>query len=252
MDDQGSEGRYGLLETIRQYALEKLAETGDRDIVRARHRDFYLDFAETAAQRLQGPEQVAWLARLEADHDNLRAALRWSLEQGETELGMRLGSALWLFWDTRGYFREGREWLDQLLTLDPLVPAVTGAVARRALANVLDGAARMRGRFSEFFQAIEFHRRGLAVWRELHDKRGIAEALNNLGDVMHQCGDRAGAKPLVAESLALFQELSDKRGTAHALINLAAIVGDEGDTRRARSLYQQSVPLFEAIQDWRG
>jgi predicted ATPase/class 3 adenylate cyclase len=252
MDDQGSEGRYRLLETIRQYALEKLAETGDGDTVRARHREFYLDFAETAAQRLHGPEQVVWLARLEADHDNLRAALRWSLERGEAELGLRLGSALWLFWDTRGYFREGREWLDDLLALAHVAVAPMPPVARRALANVLDGAARMRGRFSEFSQAIEFHRRGLAVWRELHDKRGIAESLNNLGDVMHQCGDRAGAKPLIEESLALFQELSDKRGTAHALINLAAVFGDEGDTNRARALYEESVPLFEAIEDWRG
>jgi predicted ATPase len=252
LDDQVSERRYRLLETIRQYALEKLAEAAEGDVVRACHREFYLDLAETAAERMQGPEQVVWLTRLEADHDNLRTALRWSLDRGEAELGLRLGSALWLFWDTRGYFREGREWLDDLLALGQAAPAPMTPMARRALANVLDGAARMRGRHSEFSQAIEFQRRGLAVWRELRDKRGIAEALNNLGDVMHQCGDRAGAKPLVEESLALFQELGDRRGIAHALINLGAVFGDEGDTTRARALYEESVPLFEAIEDWRG
>ena len=114
IDGEGSDPRYRLLETIRQYGFEKLAETSEGQVVRARHRDFYLGFAEDAEPRLQGPEQVAWLQRLEADHDNLRAALRWSLHRDETEASVPAGSALSLFWDTHGYVREGREWLDQL------------------------------------------------------------------------------------------------------------------------------------------
>jgi predicted ATPase/class 3 adenylate cyclase len=251
IDCEGSDPRYRLLETIRQYGFEKLAETSEGQVVRARHRDFYLGFAEDAEPRLQGPEQVAWLQRLEADHDNLRAALRWSLDCDETEAALRLGSALSLFWDTHGYVREGREWLDELLAHARERPTST-VTARRALGKVLDAASRTRARWSEFPQATEFLTQGLAVWRELGDKRGIAEALNNLAVGATQSGDRVRARVLVAESLALFRELSDKRGTAHALNNLAEILRGDGDLPGARALFEESVPLFEAIEERRG
>jgi predicted ATPase/class 3 adenylate cyclase len=252
-DGQGSDPRYRLLETIRQYGLEKLTETAEDQVVRDRHRDFYLGFAEDAEPRLEGPEQVSWLKRLETDHDNLRAALRWSLDRDETESALRLGSALSLFWDTHGYVREGREWLDELLARARALPAsAVTPVSRRALAKVLDGAARARARWSEFAEAIDFEAQGLAVWRELGDKRGIAEALDNLGETTCHLGDRARGKAFVAESLALFRELSDKRGTASALNNLAEIVSADGDLASARALFEESVPLFEAIEDRRG
>jgi predicted ATPase/class 3 adenylate cyclase len=251
IDGEGSDPRYRLLETIRQYGFEKLAETSEGQVVRARHRDFYLGFAEDAEPRLQGPEQVAWLQRLEADHDNLRAALRWSLDCDETEAALRLGSALSLFWDTHGYVREGREWLDELLAHARERPTST-VTTRRALGKVLDAASRTRARWSEFPQATEFLTQGLAVWRELGDKRGIAEALNNLAVGATQSGDRVRARVLVAESLALFRELSDKRGTAHALNNLAEILRGDGDLPGARALFEESVPLFEAIEERRG
>lgn len=251
IDSEGSDPRYRLLETIRQYGFEKLAETSEGQVVRARHRDFYLGFAEDAEPRLQGAEQVAWLERLERDHDNLRAALRWSLDCDETEAALRLGSALSLFWDTHGYVREAREWLDELLAHARERPTST-VTARRALAKVLDAASRTRARWSEFPQATEFLAQGLTVWRELGDKRGIAEALNNLAVGATQSGDRVRARMLVAESLALFRELSDKRGTAHALNNLAEILRGDGDLPGARALFEESVPLFEAIEDRRG
>jgi predicted ATPase/class 3 adenylate cyclase len=103
MDDETGDARYQLLETIRQYSLEKLTETPAGEVVRDRHRNFYLALAEDAEQQLLGPDQVAWLERLEADHDNLRAALRWSLDRRDSEPALRLGGALWPFWDTHGY-----------------------------------------------------------------------------------------------------------------------------------------------------
>ena len=171
---------------------------------------------------MQGPEQIAWLTRLETDHDNLRAALRWSLDRDDTELALRFGGALALFWDAHGSVREGREWLDELLA--PWArgrrPLLT-PVSRRAFAKVLDGAAYTRARWSEFATAVDLQTQGLAIWRELDDKRGIAEALNRLGETTRDLGDRARGKGLIAESLVLFRELSDKRGIAHALSNLA-------------------------------
>jgi predicted ATPase/class 3 adenylate cyclase len=252
-DGQGSDPRYRLLETIRQYGLEKLMETPEGRVVRDHHRDFYLGFAEDAEPRLRGPDQVSWLKRLEADHDNLRAALRWSLDREETEPALRLGSALWMFWDTHGYVREGREWLDELLARAHDLPASAFTpVSRRALAKVLEGAAYTRARWSEFAKGIDFQTQALAVWRELGDKRGIAEALNQLGDHTRTLGDRARGKAMVVESLALFRELADQRGTAYALNSLAEMVSADGDLASARLLFEESVPLFEAIEDQRG
>jgi predicted ATPase/class 3 adenylate cyclase/tetratricopeptide (TPR) repeat protein len=253
MDDQGQEVRYRLLETIRQYALDKLAETSEAEAVRDRHRDFFVGFAEDTEKRLQGREQVVGLKRFEVDHDNLRAALRWSLDREDTEVALRLGSALWLFWDTRGYIREGREWVDELLARANALPAsAITLVSQRARAKLLDGAGRLRARWSEYAKACELDAEALAVWRELGDQRGMAEALNNLGVGMRYLGDRARSKVAVEEGLALFRGLADRRGIAHALNNLAELARIEGDLARARALFEESVPLFEAIEDERG
>jgi len=253
MDEREGEARYRMLETIRQYGLEKLADSTEGEMVRTRHHDFWVSFAEAAEQRLQGAEQVTWLTRLDDDHDNMRAALRWSIDRDEAEPALRLGAALVPFWDTRGYVREGREWLDTLLARAGAAPApALTPQGRRALAKVFDGAARMRARWSEFADEVDLQTRGLAVWRELGDTRGVAEALNNLADVSRLRGNRARSKEFVEESLALFRGLADKRGTAHALILMAELAADDGDHVRARSLFEESVPLFEAVQDWRG
>jgi predicted ATPase/class 3 adenylate cyclase len=253
MEEHDGEVRYDVLETIRQYASEKLAETGEGETVRARHSDIMVDLAERTELGLQGPEQAAALTQLETDHDNLRAALRCSIDGGDAETALRLASALWPFWDTRGYVREGREWLDQALELARAQsPAAVTWVGRRALARALDGAAFLRGRWSDFSAMVTLQTEALAVWRELGDKRGIAEALNNLGDRTRQLGNRSGARALVEESLGLFQEVSDARGIAHALNNLGEILVEDGEHTRARALFEQSVPIFEAIEDGRG
>jgi predicted ATPase/class 3 adenylate cyclase len=252
-DDQDPDPRYRLLETIRQYGLERLGESTDGETVRRRHRDFYLGFAEHAEGGLQGADQVAWLHRLEAEHDNLRAALRWSIDRDELEPALRLGSALWPFWDARWYVREGRQWLDELLARTRArAPSTSTPVSRRALAKVLDGASYLRSRSSELARAGELQAEGLAVWREVGDPRGIARALDRLGDITRDLGDRARGKALLTESLALFRELGDRRGTAHVLNNLGEIAALEDDVATARSLFGECVSLFESIEDHRG
>ncbi len=248
-----AEPRYRLLETIRQYGLEQLDASPDADLARDRHRDFYLTLAEQAEERLQGPHQVTWLNRLEADHDNLRAALRRSIDRDELEPALRLGSALWPFWDTHGHVGEGHEWLDELLgRVRARLPSTATPMARRGLAKVLDGAAYMRTRRSEFAKARELQAEGLAVWRELGDRRGIARALDRLGDLAGGLGDRVAGRALLNESLALFRELGDRRGTAHVLTNLGGIAVFERDGLTARRLFEECVALFESIQDSRG
>ena len=109
------EPRFGMLETIREYAVERLAERGDGEAVRRRHAGFYLPLAEEAEPALLGPQQLSWLERLDAERDNLRAALTWATEDGEAEVGLRIGAALWRYWQLRGSATEGREHLERLL-----------------------------------------------------------------------------------------------------------------------------------------
>ena len=111
----GGEPRFGMLETIREYALERLDERGDSQAVRRRHAGFYLSLAEEAGPALLGPQQLRWLERLDAELTDIRAALSWAAESGETEVGLRIGAALWRFWQIRGPAAEGREHLEQLL-----------------------------------------------------------------------------------------------------------------------------------------
>jgi predicted ATPase/class 3 adenylate cyclase len=248
-DDIGGESRYRLLETIRQYSRDRLLEAGDEPSVRDRHRNFFLTVAEQMEPHLHGPDQAAWFQSLDRDHDNLRAALRWSLDRGDVEASLRFGASLWHFWDTRGHVSEGRECLDEILTKPTTHAPVQ---TRRAQAQALSGAARMAERQSDYERGRERYVASLALWRELGDRTGAAEALNSLGAMTVLTGDRAGAKVLVEESLALFREVGDKRGVAHALNNLADIVSAEGDESGARSLYEESVPLFREIRDNRG
>jgi predicted ATPase/class 3 adenylate cyclase len=251
-DEEDGDTRYRLLETIRQYSLEKLGAVGEETIVRDRHRDFYVAIAERAAPHLQGPDQATWLRRLESEHDNLRGALRWSLEGGNIEAAFRLGTALDLFWDTHGHVSEGRRWMEQIVARAAELPVPPTTSSRRAHAGGLASAAHMALRQSDFGRAKELYVESLERWRAVDDRGAIAEVLNNLGDLLRQLGDRRQGKVMIEESLALFRQVADKRGIAHALSNLADICLAEGDQRQAERLFQESVPLFRATADRRG
>jgi predicted ATPase/class 3 adenylate cyclase len=251
-DEQADETRYRLLETVREYSLDRLREAAEDAGARDRHRDFYLAFGEEAAPQLRGPDQTAWLKRLASDHDNFRAALRWSLDAGDVEKSLRLGASLWQFWDTHAHVTEGLDWLEQILAgSGELPPTGLTAASKRARARFLDGVARMCTRRSEFDRAKETCAQSLALWRELGDRAGTAEVLNNLGDLNRQLGDRRTAQVMVEESLALFRAVADRRGIAHALNNLADIVLADGDESRAERLFEEGIPLFREIRDER-
>jgi predicted ATPase/class 3 adenylate cyclase/uncharacterized protein HemY len=251
-DEEDGETRYGLLETIRQYGLEKLREAGEEALIRDRHRDFHLALAESAAPYLQGPDQSTWLRRLESAHDNLRAALRWSLDRANVEASFRFAAALDLFWDTHGHITEGRQWLDQILPRAGELPVPPTACSWRAHPAALDAAARMALRLSDFGRAKELYLESLERWRAVGDRRAIAEVLNNLGDLVRQLGDRRQGKAMIEESLLLFRQVTDNRGIAHALSNLADILLAEGDQQEAKRLFEESLPLFRTTADRRG
>jgi predicted ATPase/DNA-binding SARP family transcriptional activator len=236
--------RYRLLETIRQYGLERLEKAGELAAWRRRHRDYFLGLAEEAESQLYGQEQADWLERLETEHDNLRAAIGWCLEEG-AEAGLRLTGSLLRFWDVRGHFSEGREWIMAVLAR-PDAQAPTQARAKALL-----GAGLFARRQTEYTLAAALHEESLAICRGLGEPLGIARALGNLGLVAWDQGRYAQARSHYEEALEIFRELGDNRRIAATLHALALVTGDQGDYARARSLYEEVLAMYREMEDKR-
>lgn len=243
--DGFKEPRYRMLETIREYAAERLDESGELHRLRRQHARYYLDLAEMSRDTWAGPEQITWLARLEADHDNLRAALRWAEETGETALGLRVAAALRPFWMAHGHLSEGRGWLEELLAQSrqgetPEVDALVRANALRA-AGVL---ARQQGDVEQAQQLIE---ESLVLSRDLGDRAGMGTALNALGIIASSQGDYVRATGLYGESLALAREQGDRAAAALILSNLAEDATILGDYGRAAALHEEALALSRSL-----
>ncbi|MBL7063653.1 MAG: tetratricopeptide repeat protein [Anaerolineae bacterium] len=237
-------GRYGMHELLRQYAAEHLQAAGEGTFLCRRHLNYFVALAERAEPALKGPEQKAWLERLEADHDNLRAALEWSTGGEEAEAGLRLAGALGRFWEVRGYLTEGYRWMEKALARakDGTTPALVRA---KALLQV----GRLAQRLCEYEQAVALFEEGLALFRELGDKQGVAHALSRLGSVALHQGNYSRATAAHEESLALKRELGDKWGIATSLGTLALANWLQGDYGRARALYNESLTLYRELGD---
>ncbi|HEX5504771.1 MAG TPA: tetratricopeptide repeat protein, partial [Thermomicrobiales bacterium] len=282
---EDGEPRFAMLETIREYAAERLAASGEEAAARARHLDYFMALAEEAAPRLTGPDQAAWLDRLEREHANFRAALGWALDSGAAETGLRLAGALHWFWYTRGYFAEGRGWLERALAAPGAAPdgararALTGAgmlawrqgdhapaearlreaatfcqargdgagnaYALHYLAHVLEA----RGAYAPATRLLE---ESLARYRAAGDRWGLAQTLNCLGAAYHRAGDDARATPLLEEALALGRADGDQDDTANALRLLGLVAYGRGDDDAAAALLEESLASFRAVGDRRG
>ncbi len=238
---EGMETRYRLLETIRQYADEKLLEAGEELEVRNRHLEYFLGLAERAEPELTGPNTPKWIKRLEEELDNIRAALEWSLKQ-DVQLGLRLASALMRYWPAHNDVLEGIDWLSQLLRQ----PAASTPNAARAQA--LTALGFLNNWHFEGPKAEPFAVEGLALYRELGDQRGIAFALAVLGIALCAREDYAAARPLVLESLAIYRTLGDRLGIAEELSILGYGLGDEQDYGRARAYLEESLGLYRALE----
>src|SRR5207253_5492683 len=242
----GGESRFLLLETIREYGLGRLSQSEEAAAIRERHANFFLQLAERSEPELLGSNQEVWLDRLEVEHDNLRAALEWSTESAQVETGLRLGGALWRFWETRGYLAEGRKGLSKLLAIssgfDQSKPRMKALYAAGVLADAQGDYHAARTLFEE----------NLAINRVLGDKWGIANSLNNLGIVAVRNYDYAAARALYEESLQAWRELGNRRAVALSLGNLANITENQGDYVVACSLYEQGLAIFKELKDPRG
>jgi predicted ATPase len=238
----GVEVRYRLLETTREYAREKLAPSGEAAHVRQRHRDWYLQFAERAAPELQGPRQERWLERLEAEHDNLRAALESALESAP-ERALRLAGALARFWELRSHLEEDRQRLAAALErAGPWRRSPIGAAA-------LGGAGVLALHQGDYAAARALHDESLAIRRQSGDRRGMAQSLRHLGRLATDQGDFPAARALLEESLAIERELDDRDGLATTLADLAIVTYHQGGFEVARALYEESLAIARELGD---
>lgn len=241
---KGGTLRYRMLEPVRQYALEKLGEGGEREEIGRRHAAYHLALAERARPELRGPDQAAWLDRLEAELDNLRAAIAWSLEHGHPEMALRLVAQLWWFWYKRGHLGEGRRWLERAL--------VRGASPKAARAEALNGAGVLARNQADYGRARVWLEESLSLHKELGDEGGAADVLVNLGTVALDRGDYPRSAKLFDESLSLRRKLGDRWGVALALNNLGVVARARGDLTAAASLGEESLGLFRELGDGGG
>jgi tetratricopeptide (TPR) repeat protein len=241
LDTAAPDGRYRMLETIRAFAGEQLAQQGQDAELRRRHAEFFTAWAGEAEGALRGPQQAAWLTRLAFDHDNLRAAREWALGSGAPDLALALAGVVRRVWNLRGHLTEGRRWLDRVL-------AQSGGESA-ARARVLNGAGVLAWTQGDLDTARRCHEESLAVRRALDDQPGIAESLNNLGNVTLDQGDADAARALYEASLAQRQALGDTWGTAMTLNNRGTLAGEQGDSATAQIRFEESLALFRVVGD---
>jgi ATP/maltotriose-dependent transcriptional regulator MalT len=244
-----------MLETIREYALEALAASGEMESTRRAHAHYYLQLAEDAEIEIGGPQQAAGLERLEREHDNLRAAWQWLLEQAENEEAtegqrsrekvLRLGGALRRFWVVRGHISEGRNFLERAL-------AGSEGIEASVRAKALIVAGHLAFIQSDYERAEPLCQESLALYRELEDQPGIAFSLSLLGSVAWTKGQMAAARTLTEEALAIARQVDDMEGAAYSLFILGLVSSSQSEYTRACALLEESLAIHRASGNKRG
>jgi tetratricopeptide (TPR) repeat protein len=271
-----------MLETVQEFARENLEQSGEDDDIKRIHAQYFLTLAEEANPELTRANQLQWLERLEAEHDNMRAALSWALERKEAEVALRLGGALWRFWSVRGYYGEGRRWLEGALAIDGRESPKSRAMALAGIGVLaceqgdldraqhaceeglellghetreasevklwlLAGFGWVALEREEHEQATRLFEEGLALSREMSNTYWLASSLFGLAVVAHALGDSERATELYEESMDLFRAQGDKQGLSAGLNNLAMLVYSKGDLGRAEQLTEESVAVSMEI-----
>lgn len=236
--------RFSMLETVREAALERLEDSEEESAVRRAYATFYLELVERAESELGGPDQALWLSRLDEESANLRAVLEWcSTPAGDVETGLRLVDGLWSFWEMRGRLREGRRWLESMLSKAPERTAMR--------ARVLTGAGALAFDQGDYHAARAFHDEALSIRRELDDSRGTAVSLGNLGSVAQHQGKYAEARVLHEECLAIMRGLDEQQSVSIALNNLGQTALRQGDFKAACGFHQESREISRRLgDDW--
>jgi len=289
VDTRETVARYRLLEPIRQYAMDRLVAADESTVYRARHATAFLELARTAPGEAAGPDEISALDRLEVEHDNLRAALRWAIVHQETEAALRSASALFRFWERRGHFQEGCAWLEQALALPGAGDAPAGLRAR-----ALNALAFLYWRGGDAKRAQHIAGQALAAARDDGTSRFLAQALLNVGmtaylEHEHEVAVErltesvrfaredgnppllslaltflartrlwlngpldAGAVAALEESLALAQAAQSRYATGHALATLGDLLWGRGAAERALPLWREALEVVSELDDRRG
>jgi predicted ATPase/transcriptional regulator with XRE-family HTH domain len=233
--------RYTMLETLREFALEQLGASDERDAAAREHAFFYVEFAERIEPELVGRDQARWMATCEVEHENVRAALRWLLDHDELQAAARLASALWRFWWTRGHLTDGRAWLDIILRS-------SSTLTPRQRARVLTGDGILARTQRSFERASQLLSEALGIWKHLNNVDGTALALVNLGIVAEQMLEYDLARARYTECLDYYRQSQDERGEAHVLNNLSVVAIDEGHFDEAAEFGLQSLEIFQRLR----
>lgn len=279
VEELDDEPRFTMLETIREYASHQLAAGGQVDVARSLHAAYYLKLAERAEGELNGSEAAVWVRRLEMDHGNLFAALGWALERHDGTFGLRLAGALGHFWRLRGYWSEGRHWLEQLLDCYPQAESERanallwlGTYAydcgdlehaaqlldesyqlfkhqggRSGMARVLEMQAKVAQQPGTLVLAQRLYCESLEIHRELGDKVAVASVLTNLGWVALERGQFGEAQQVFAESLERARAHSNLPAIAKTLNALGLVAASQGDYAEAKHLFDESLSLTRAL-----
>jgi predicted ATPase/DNA-binding XRE family transcriptional regulator len=242
--DANQEPRFGMLETLREYAGERLTDSGEAEAIRRRHANFYLELAEEAKPTPTGSGEARWLDRLKQEHANLHAALDWLIELKEQDLALRLGAAALPYWLHGGYFTDGRR-LARLL--DTSEPELSPIRARATLA-----AARLASGQGDYRAHARYGEAALSLFRDLADQPGTADAVTNLGVARWQQGRLDEAEVDLLEGVRLFRSLDDSAGISASLLPLACVTRDRGDLEAARPLYAEALARRQAAGDQLG
>jgi len=238
----GGEPRFFMLETIREFALEELASSGEREDAKRRHAQLFLALAEQAEPHLTGEGQAGWLDRLVLEHDNLRAALRWAVDSGQADLARRLSGAAWRFWHFRGHLSEGRAWLAEAV----ITP---GDASPPSTAKALEGLGGLAYWQRDYASATDAYRQALEICRAEGDDERTANALYNLAFATAATWDTARARLIMDEGLTLFEQAGSVRGVAYARLLLAGADVQEGKWASGRSLLEAAMAGFRDLGD---
>jgi predicted ATPase/transcriptional regulator with XRE-family HTH domain len=239
-----SETRYRFLETIREFAREKLVESGESQAIHNRHLAYFAQWAEKAEAGMRGSDQILWANRCETEHNNVRAALDWSRKDGaQRQDGLRLVAAISLFWVLRSHFVEGLKWLTLFL------PDAEVSQDPQLRAKILYRAGGLSLLMADFDRAIELCNQSIALSREHDDKPLISAALCYLGDALQKKGDLASARSVLEESVELGRLISHPSQLAASLINLGAIVHMQGEHAQGRTFLEEALAIAKRIPD---
>lgn len=242
------EPRFSMLETVREFGLERLDDQGESDAVRERLAEYCVNLAEAAEGELHGADQARWMARLEREHATLLLVLRWARESARLLTGLRIAGALWRFWYSQGHVTEGRRQLEALLTLTSDGEALPLLVTAKALR----GAAVLAAVQGDYARAESLGEEGLGLYHRIGDVRGEAALLVILGNTGYFRGDYAAAWARYKKSLELFRRDGDKPSIAVALNNLANVAKEQGRNAESMALYEESLTIKRRLGDSRG